>query len=616
MIRIFSFIGPLLFMLPFSVAAAPQAEPMSLKLTLDYRFSEEPLTTEKIWKLDPAEVNPHRQRWVLQRQVELHGLEAVEISKDLFGVKVESLSSNSTAFIRGDGPWYRPIGQFPCARQAPSDRFATREATREAAETAARLWDRTLRQEKPALELALSRVKANSSPIALKYALQVFDEWYRKVQAGWRAKAKSEALKASWLRDGRLAAAAKVCPAAKNQPDVALPRWESMMEPLVGASAQKFLVRAPARRWNGVFSVRLDIEVADQRLNGQFLIDTSARHSLISPDWLEALGIPLAWLAQSKTPERVYWRGHQGLAHRTSVDRVVMSGKELDMHDFLLFPTEIFSPPDYIASCCDGVLGLDFLAKHAVTFRPGPPNELLVFPGEKFSFPEAEQRWLEAHILEEGGIASECSASFAGGKALRGVLWDTGSPGGLLLSSGMDAQLATHLWELSCGSQPFAENVPAAISERSFTGVNEQKNQFALGMLVLTRGRFTFDLPHGRIWFSKDGIAKPVARNRSGLRVRFLEKGKERILQVENISKATPAAELEKAGLKAGVHILKVDRKHADELDIFEIQQRLSGAYGDKVVLEWQSKTGAPVQSGSISLPISGQGKPSPSPTR
>ena len=109
-----------------------------------------------------------------------------------------------------------------------------------------------------------------------------------------------------------------------------------MMEP-VSADTAKVLVRAPARRWNGLFSVRLNVLIGLKRLSGQFLVDSGAGKSVISPKWLESQGV-LPVLVQSPDTrlQRVNWSGGSGLATQAVVDGVDMSGFELSLRDFLL----------------------------------------------------------------------------------------------------------------------------------------------------------------------------------------------------------------------------------------------------------------------------------------
>ena len=66
-----------LLLLGMQVAhAASTSDKLSVHVV--YQASSEPLTTEKVWGLDPLENNPHRQRWLLDRKVDLVGLRPVE----------------------------------------------------------------------------------------------------------------------------------------------------------------------------------------------------------------------------------------------------------------------------------------------------------------------------------------------------------------------------------------------------------------------------------------------------------------------------------------------------------------------------------------------------------
>jgi C-terminal processing protease CtpA/Prc len=42
-------------------------------------------------------------------------------------------------------------------------------------------------------------------------------------------------------------------------------------------------------------------------------------------------------------------------------------------------------------------------------------------------------------------------------------------------------------------------------------------------------------------------------------------------------------------GLKAGMNILEVDGKPVEELDEWEVDRRLTGVHGDKVILKWKT---------------------------
>src|SRR5689334_17185943 len=92
---------------PILIWAALRPQPwIDLTLESKYDFSSDPLTTEKVWSLDPKQLNPHLQRWVVQRQVQLLGLKAIQRNpKDkVFGVEATGLISDATAYVRPAGP--------------------------------------------------------------------------------------------------------------------------------------------------------------------------------------------------------------------------------------------------------------------------------------------------------------------------------------------------------------------------------------------------------------------------------------------------------------------------------------------------------------------------------
>jgi len=95
-------------------------EPPALKLSLTVNESKIPLTTERLWTLDPDQINPHRQRWIVQRETDLEGLTPLRHEDGRYGVMAASVRSTSTIFVRSAGPWYRPVEEFPCTQGTSS----------------------------------------------------------------------------------------------------------------------------------------------------------------------------------------------------------------------------------------------------------------------------------------------------------------------------------------------------------------------------------------------------------------------------------------------------------------------------------------------------------------
>lgn len=574
-----------------------------LELVSDYRFSAEPVGTEKIAELDPEIRNPHRSRWVAQRKIQLRGLEAVRLppsaGRKLYGVKAGTIESHVIGFKRGHGPWYRPMEEFTCTKESEGagERFATAEGTSVALESAERAWKELLKKEKFSLSLVLSKVRAASPELALKRGLLEYENWLHFLEAEWHSKGYVYARTLEWKLYRDRAAESGLCGKKGSRPPV--PEWSQMMEPVAEIPPAKPLARAPARRWNGLFSVRLNVEVGAERLNGQFLIDSSARASTISPDWLEGQGILKAWIeAPASRLEKFTWSGGEGLARRAMVDGVEMSGLKLDQRDFLLVGSDFYGPPVHLTSCCDGILGVDFLRNHVVEFHPGLPTEIIVWPKEGFRPPAnfGSSTWFEVSLSRARELVSTCSLSADTDRTNRvqGAMWDTGSEAAAEVHVPWDSLVRKNVpngWSLTCLGETVASGLsldpPANPSQ---PGLKETYPAVNIGMPVLARGPFILDLPHGRIWFTQKSLAAKVRENRTGLELEYVSASGERVLKVVGFTRGSASEFLRKEGLRVGMPILRVNGKPAEEIDLWEVEQRLAGAYGERVSLEWEPR--------------------------
>ena len=108
---------------------------------------------------------------------------------------------------------------------------------------------------------------------------------------------------------------------------------------------------------------------------------------------------------------------------------------------------------------------------------------------------------------------------------------------------------------------------------------------------LLSKGTFTLDLPHGRIWFSR-GYEPYELVNRSGLKLTYKTRQGDRVLVVSQLSPKTPAAKLAQAGLKVGMVITQFDSKDPADLDEWQINRKLSGDSGPVLSLQWEVKGG------------------------
>jgi hypothetical protein len=323
---------------------------------------------------------------------------------------------------------------------------------------------------------------------------------------------------------------------------------------------------------------------------------------MISPTWLQAQGInPALVEIQGFSPKRVSWAGGSGVAHRAFVFGASLSGYELPMNEFLLMETDLFAPPETHASCCDGVLGTDFLRLFAVEFSPGPPAEIRLWPREHFHGVGEAISWVEASQTPAGDVVSACrlakpEAPLGG---ITSVRWDTGNEEAIEVHEPWRPEVAKLKGApaLACGPDVIASAAPTGEGDyRREEDIDYLKTEVpgaTVGMSLLGRGAFALDLSHGRIWFPPKILAEPVRTNRSGLRVEFfLNRKGDRELRVTGVRAAGPVARLFRLGLQPGAQITEMDSRPAALLDTWEVNQRLAGVYGEKVKLRWKGKTG------------------------
>src|SRR5262249_55580934 len=157
--------------------------------------------------------------------------------------------------------------------------------SRIAADFAAKEWERKLDADRVQLSAMLRRVNGTTPGMALEKGRGIFDEWLKRVDGEWRAKARAGAQQVEWkhyLEQAHSAGLGKkggakaeshpggagyedeyVAPARKGP----VP-WEVMMEPPgTGEPGQagtpqdeiKVLARAPAKLLDGLFTVRLNL---------------------------------------------------------------------------------------------------------------------------------------------------------------------------------------------------------------------------------------------------------------------------------------------------------------------------------------------------------------------
>jgi hypothetical protein len=605
MIRLLIFF--FLFLSPSFAAETPISE---LPLRSLYNTTDEALTSERILEIDPEEINPHRQRWILDRKVELRALNPIEKERKgekeekLYGLSAMDIDAVTSLYLRGPGPWFQLMEDFQCEPEH-HPYFSTPEGSKYAADIAASLWEETLKSQKIKLALAMRQISSQYPNIALIMGKILFHEWLRDTESEWRTKMRRKIPVEEWRFYTKKSVQMGIC---HTGPTGLVPKkkknlsktWETLMESVTASEPKKtLLTRAPARRWNGLFSVRVSMRVRGTQLNGQFLIDSAAGMSMISSDWLKSQGIDPQWVtSRGSQPQRVTWAGGtSGLAVKAHVSDVEISGLKIPIQDFLMMNTDIFGPPENISRCCDGILGNDFLRRYVVELRPTSLAEVNIYDPNGFTLAK-DVPWVEASLTPRGDLVSECvTAPAQKGKslALTGLRWDTGNDSILDISEPWHRTLKSQglvgsaQWKVRCGNVMIGDQFQVHLASG---GVFSEKYVPAtLGMGSLGRGDLVFDLPHGKIWFNESSLKKSVSRIDSGLKVQYVMKAGERGLNVKSIS--GPAKQLVKAGLKPGMFITYINSKPVEDLDLWEVEQHLSGFYGDTVSLEWKTVSGA-----------------------
>jgi hypothetical protein len=552
--------------------------------------TDEGLTTEKVWTIDSDERNPHLSRWALGRGLELMGLTATKEGNQ-FRVHVDAIDAKTTIYYRLEGPWYRPNSEFPCTAH-PQPVFATAAGSRVAAEAAAKAWSELLSRQKVKLEIRLREVGAEFSEGAIRSAQTVFENWKKDLDKEYHDTILPEAREKEWESYRSLAGFDGTC-GKRHVVRTAPISLESTLEPPSAnrVAETSLLARAPAKRWNGLFSIRLAVFFGGKELNGQFLLDSNAPQSILSPDFLSGQGVLPAWVeTPGAAAEPVRWSGGTGLGRPVRIELVKVAGLPLTLHEFLLHDTDFFSPPRTIDSCCDGILGVDFLSQYVLEMIPGEVSAVRIWPRESFSY-GPDYPWVEAHY--DGSWQSACSISpgassssnSEAGSAVEGARWSIGEA----LAIGVHAPWRSKVharnggWDIYCGGRRIAPSAPVQSIDNS-----ARDPAFDVGMSVLARGDVTLDFPHGRIWFEPKQLADPVRSNHTGLTLEYAFVKAHRVLRVADVRGVASA--LAKRGLRKGVFVAQMDGKSAETMDQWEVERRLSGDFGPQVSLSWMNE--------------------------
>jgi hypothetical protein len=593
-------------------SAKADAKTAEMTYVSSWSLSPEGLSNDRIGELDFQELNPHRTLWHFEKTVRWQELRATQVEKS-WVLQAKGLRTDGLIRTRPEGSWYSLIADFSCSPE-PQEGFATRAGAELAATTAARDWDRRVGRAQDLLAAQLGRVRADSEEVALGAARKILHEWLEREEPQWRGEAFREARHTEWrhyLQEGsRLGVCAPQ--AGKRRKDgrtVVRPEVRAQMEPPSADVSRKQWVRAPARRWGGLYSIRLSLVFGPKTLIGQFLVDSGSAVSAVSPAWLRSQGITPEKIEQAgAAPVRVSWSGGSGLAKRAIPLRAEIADVPVITPAFLLMETDLFETPQYPSGCCDGILGMDFLRHYAVELYPTKPAAVVLLDPRGYSLGQGVP-WIEARFTPAGDWYSPGCAlkSRSSGRSWVGVRWDSGSEMATDLHAPWLSQLpegaSRNSWSINCeGAGKVAEAF--SVTSPNAEALGGEGSPFrskvpaaTVGMEILGRGTVVLDAANGRIWIPRETVSAPVLENRSGLDLEFeLAQGAERQLRVKAIRPGSAAAALErKSGLKVGDLILALAGRDVEDLDSWQVEQLLSGAESTSLNVEWQVGKGRKV---------------------
>ena len=613
-----------------------QFTPVPLRSTRS--LSQDALTTERVWAIDPSAMNPHRLAWVLSRDLQLDGLRAEALPEGQgFRLRADAVTASTLGFQRApSSPYYMQIESALSCSDSVEDAtssgqwlhppFRTWEGTRLALEVASQVWEEELASKMTRLTLLLGQVRAVNGDQALALGRLVFQQWRDEVTQSWRDKVILKARSAEWalyLAQGKSAGLCERGRRTRPLGSVARRTWRDIMDAPRPASwsegavsdtgaVRKTLARGPTRLWKGRPVVRATVDILGQRMTGQFLLDSSAPRTLVSPQFLISQGLnPQLAERPDLKPALHPWAGGTLAGPWLRMSEVEVAGYRRRLELIGLVDTELFTPPDFISTCCDGVLGRDFLSHQPLGIFPSQDlkvrSALFIYEGYQFA-PSPDWGWVEISENEQGFWSSECDwiGGNPVGKELRksGVYWSTVSAS---QENFWTKKGAVTYGQLECHGARVAEGVVLAEESPLKTEKGSVQRRPIVGLDLLGRGAFVLDIGHGRLWYAKSawsdsglGLVKssgafpPVSLAFDFAREEDLRKSPksalslgDRILLVTGLVQKTPLGKsLAVSGVKTGSRILAIDGKSADEWDLWQVEERLKGRGGTRVELE------------------------------
>lgn len=560
-----------------------------------FEIAEEALTNPRIWKIAPYEKNPHLRVWALDRQLQVLEFSAVESKKKkekgkaVYRIRADQLTAVTRLHLRPGGPWYSLMDRFPCTA-APQNWFHTREGAIEAGTFAGKEWNKLVKAKAKVLNNRLDQLSAELESVVLIKARLLFDRWLEELTEEFTARVLPRAEKVEWEYYRKLAKTHELCKSNMRTPPRPLTR-ERMPHP----SQEAYFVlraRAPASRWtDGAYSVRVVVQFLGKKLIGKFLIDSSAEQSVISEEWLNSQGINPDLISEKRAaPQKIQVRRASVVATPTLSEGVSVSGETVDIERLFIVPElDLFGEPEFKESCCDGILGNDFLRLYAVEFDPAG-SALKLYDREAFSL-GSKTKWIAVRTTENSSVLSE--DCYIGEKSDGGsipVQWSTARLALITVPHEKRKEFQSSSPAIGCPDVTLLSEETVLPSRPDY---RLGASRITLGAGFLARGKYVMDLANGRIWTPESFLTNIFPLNETGLELKYVSSGKKgRALKVTAISPKSPAADFARnTGLKTGMTITKINGTSAESLNQFRVDQILKTP-GNQLLLQWRQKDG------------------------
>ncbi len=288
---------------------------------------------EQVWEIDPGELNPARAHWLIKREVSVLNLRPRVVEgpggNNRFGVEAAGVSSQGIIYLRTD---------------------STCEGRQAAASQGWTLWSDLLKRRIYILSLMLKKVEGIVAETVMDRGRRVYLRWLEETENEWRAEIAKLACSSSVAR-------------AVTPSTIVKPTEPEVLPPV--------LARAPVRIWNGLYVIRAELVISGKGRLGQFLLDTSTPRTLVSPSWLALQGVsPVIYIDQDARLLSLNSPMGWTVGKKLWIDDLKISGTSSGLAEVWVSDTEVFSPPESVSQCCDGILGADFLRKYTVEFVP------------------------------------------------------------------------------------------------------------------------------------------------------------------------------------------------------------------------------------------------------